>query len=292
MKKFLIAVFIAASFLFGAEAVDQNQTDADNNSTVTDGNQTIIEKPPVIRHSITYLNMDEQYKTFVKIFNKSECEVVANVIVYGDNGEHNDIYSMFPITTSIKPMHSKIIFAKDIRSIAKNIGIYLPDSFGMEVIYNCKGGKNLKRNQIFPIVLQKSPEGQRVIPVDRNFNEITPIGKGIIVLPHLFHEDEKSTIGGFTAFLKFLNTSDEDVLITIKAYPDQTGKEHVTQWLLNKKKATPIMSKDLYDALNISYDTSIALVIEVPKQIEKIYPIAIQKTYDGPRVLTMYKAKE
>ncbi len=285
MKKFLVAILIGVSLLFGVEGVDDNKT-------AVDENQTVSPQPVIVKHTITYLNMDEQYKTFIKIFNKSECEIVPKVIVYGDNSEHNDKYSMFPISTSIKPMHSKIIFAKDIRSIAENIGIYLPDSFGMEVIYTCKGGKAFQREKAFPIVLQKSPEGQRVIPVDRNFDEVNPVGKGIIVIPHLFHEDEQSTIGGFTAFLKFLNTSDEDVIITIKAYPDSTGKEHVTHWLIDKKKATPIMSKDLYEALNIPFDTSIALVIEVPKHIEKIYPIAIQKTYDGPRVLTIYKAKE
>ncbi len=278
MKKILLSALVSFSLLQAA------------NLGTNDENITISPTPITIKHTIAYLNRDGNYKTFIKVFNNSECEVVANAIVYGDNGAHNDEYSAFPIFTSLKPKHSKIVFAENIQMIAQNLGIDLPDSFGMEVIYKCKEDKELKRNQVFTLVLQKSPEGQRVIPVDRNFDPVFPKESGKMVIPHIFHE-EGTNIGGFKAFLKILNTSNEDVKITIKAYPDRTGKEYRAEWILPKKKATAIMGKDLYKRLKIPYNTRIALEIDVDNNIENLYPIAIQKTYYGPRVLKVYKFK-
>ncbi len=275
MKKFLLVLTILTAFTLSAfcAALDENST----------------EKPPVIRHTIPYLNMDDNYQTFIKVFNKGECEVVGKVIVYGDNGAHNDKESMFPIIVSLKPKQSQIVFAKSIKEIAQNMGIYLPDAFGMDIFYSCKGGKVLKRDKIFTLVLQKSPEGQRVVPVYRNFDEISPKGSGEMVIPHIFHE-EYSNIGGFKFFIKILNTSYKNVMVTIKAY-NNAGEEYRTNWTLDAKKATLIRGKELYNALGVPYNRSLALVIEVPNDIESLYPMAVQKTYDGPRVLKVYKIK-
>ncbi len=277
MKKVILSSILALSLL---QAASINTTD--ENITISN--------PPTIKHTIPYLNRNGDYKTFVKVFNNSDCEITPKAIVYGDNGNHNDRYDAFPIFTSLLPKHSRIIFADNIQTIAQNLGIDLPDSFGMEIIYNCKGEKTLKRNQVFTFALQKSPEGQRVIPVFRNFDQKPPTGSGNMVIPHIYQE-EGNNIGGFKAFLKILNTSDENIPITIKAYPDFTGKEHKTTWMLPKKRATAIMGEDLYKRLKIPYNTPIAIEIEVPKNIENLYPIAIQKTYYGPRVLKVYKFK-
>ncbi len=275
MKKFLLFLsFLAFTVVFSFAAVQESDAE---------------ETPPVIKHTVPYLNMDDNYKTFVKVFNNGECEAVGKVIVYGDNGAHNDKESMFPIVVSLKPKQSRIIFAESIKDIALNMGIYLPEAFGMDIYYSCKGGKVLKRNEIFTLVLQKSPEGQRVVPVYRNFDAVSPKGEGKMVIPHIFHE-ENTNIGGFKFFLKVLNTSAKSVTVTIKAYND-TGKEYKTDWTLNAKKATLIRGKELYKALKAPYNISLALVIEVPENMEFLYPMAVQKTYDGPRVLKVYKIK-
>ena len=277
MKKFLF-VAVLTGLLFSSWL-----------NAVEDSNQSVKETPQVIKHTIPYLNMSENYKTFIKVFNNGECEIVGKVIVYGDNGAHNDEYSVFPIITSLKPKHSRLIFAENIRQIAENMGIYLPNAFGMDIFYSCKGDKVLKRDKIFTLVLQKSPEGQRVVPVYRNFDEINPQGSGKMIIPHIFHE-EYSNIGGFKFFIKILNTSFKSAPITIKAYTSE-GKEFRTNWILTAKKATLIRGKELYNALGVPYNVSLALVIEVPEDMEFLYPMAVQKTYNGPRVLKVYKIK-
>ena len=283
MKKIIISSLLAISFLnaLSLETADQNQSKEQN---------ATISKPIVIKHSIPYLNRNGDYKTFVKVFNDSECEITSKAIVYGDNGEHNDRYGAFPIFTSLKPKHSIIVFADNIQTIAQNLDIDLPDAFGMEIIYECKGDQKLKRNQIFTLVLQKSPEGQRVIPVYRNFDQKSPTGSGKMVITHIYQE-EGINRGGFQAFIKILNTSNENIKIKIKGYPDYSGEEHFAYWTLPAKKATAIMGEDLYKRLKIPYNTPIAIEIDIPKNIEKLYPVAVQKTYYGPRVLKVYKFK-
>ncbi len=239
-----------------------------------------------VKHATPYMNTSSSYRTYLKVFNTDSCAVNVKALVFDTKGNYINEKNPLDITFNIFPMHSKIIYAKDIKSKASSKGVNLSDSFGAVLLYYCKN-KIADPNKIFSQVVQKSPLGQRVMPVYDLGKTLT--GKGKIVFPHLYQKtsDKHSEYRGF---LEFLNIGDKEVEINLKAYL-KNGKMFSTSYKIPPHSIKFIKSRDLYPKLKIPYGEPISVITELKEGLEYIYPVEVQKTPYGPRVLEAFKRK-
>ncbi len=240
--------------------------------------------PKTISFSTPYMNTSSSYRTYTKIFNTNSCEVNVRALVFDTKGNFSS--KEIDIAWNIKPYASKVIYAKDIANKASSKGINLSTSFGTTFIYYCKN-EDIDANKIFTQVVQKSPYGQRVMPVYNNQASIR--GKGKLIIPHIYKNSSQKH-SDYRAFITLLNKSEKDIKATIKAY-SKTAKLYQTSYTLPKKSVKFIKTEDLYPKLKAPYGEVLSLIIEINDNIEDIIPVMVQKTPSGPRVLEVYKRK-
>ncbi len=237
-----------------------------------------------LRYTSPYMNTSSTYRTYIKVFNINSCSVNIKALVYDSKG--NYVNSPFDLYKDLKQNHSTVIYAKDIRSKASLEGTNLLESFGITLLYSC-ADKPLDPNKIFTQIVQKSPSGQRVMPVYKNDESIK--GEGKIIIPHIY-KDSSAKHSSYRAFIQFLNISSKVVTATIKAY-SKSANLYTTTYTLPANATTLIKTRTLYPDLGAPYGTILSLVIEIDNNIEDIYPVMVQKTPDGPRVLETFKIK-
>lgn len=240
--------------------------------------------PKTAEFSTPYMNVSSSYRTYTKIFNLNSCSVNVKAYLFDTNGNFTD--SPIEIAWNIKPYSSKVIYAKDIKNKASKKGVLLKDSFGATLIYYCPS-QDIEANKIFTQVVQKSPYGQRVMPV--YFNQESIKGKGKLIIPHIYKDSSKKH-SNYRAFITLLNKGDKEISAKIKAY-SKTAKLYQTSYSIPPKSLKFIKTEDLYPKLKAPYGEILSLIIEINDNIEDIIPATVQKTPNGPRVLEVYKRK-
>ena len=234
-----------------------------------------------LKYTIPYLNVSTAYTTFIKVFNNSECTLNTKFAVFGDNGQHNDDNDLIDLDTNLLPKHSKVFWAKDLRSKAALKNIDVSNSFGAELYFHCNNNSLIKPENITTVVVQKSPEGQRVMPVYKNNDKLR--GPGTLVASYV-NQDPR-----YITFIKLLNTG-EDQQIVVSGFPDATGIEYKTTINLPAKRVTLFWANELASMLKFPGKvSSFAVMFHIGTAIEKVYPVMVQKTTDGPRVISVEK---
>ncbi len=239
-----------------------------------------------VKHITPYMNTYSTYRTYLKIFNTDNCSVNVKALLFDTNGHFVSENKPLDIAFNIIPFHSRVIYAKTIKNKASQMGINITDSFGAVFMYYCKN-KLLDPNKIFSQVVQKSPLGQRVMPIYDYGKTVSQKGK--IIIPHLY-QNTSDRHSPYRGFIEFLNMGDVSVNALIKAY-SKNGKLYQASYTLPPHAITFIKSRDLYPKLKVPYGEPLSIIVEIDKNLEKIYPVVVQKTPSGPRVLKAYKRK-
>ena len=233
-----------------------------------------------------YMNTSSNYRTYLKIFNTNSCAVSMKALLFDLNGNFIDRKKPLDITFNIAPFHSKVIYAKEIKSKALQKGVNISDNFGAVFMYYCKE-RLIDPNKIFSQVVQKSPLGQRVMPVYEYSKTLT--GKGDIIIPHLY-QNTSDKHSPYRGFIEFLNIGDSDIKADMKIYL-KNGKLYQTSYTLPAHSTKLIRTRELYPKLKIPYGEPLSIIVKIDKELENIYPVVVQKTPSGPRVLEAYKRK-
>jgi C1A family cysteine protease len=222
--------------------------------------------------AIPYLNVSSDYSTFIKFFNDSESNATVNATLIDDNGATVKLE-----LGEILPHQTVIYWASDLKSKGEEEGVHLGSSFA------AKFSLDAFVDQIHAVCIQKSPTGQRTIPVYR-INKDLPEQNDVLTIPYI------CTTLGFSTFMKFANFSDSSATLNISAYPDNGDTVYTKTYDLPAKQVLLLWSDDLQKDMNIS-ENSFALKIEITGKVGEIFGVVVQKTLQGQRVISIYKDK-
>jgi hypothetical protein len=230
-----------------------------------------------VTQTTPYLNVAGDYSTFMKIFNNATCNIKVDAVVFGDNGASNTNSSVINYTASIEPQKTQLLWASDLKSKATALGVTLGNAFGTQLNIACTDGSTLNAEDVITVVVQKSPEGQRVMPV----SEASVVDSGAKIIPYV------SQSANYITFIKVMNTSSSAVEAVIKAYPDATGMEHTMNQSFPPNQVTLLWATDLASTMGIT-DNNFAVEISATAGLSDLSLAAVQKTSNGPRVIEVF----
>ena len=227
-----------------------------------------------VTQRIPYLNVSGSYSTFIKVFNNSSCTIKVNATVYGDNGATNANTSLIEYASSIETKKTILLWASDLKTKASAQGVSLPNSFGSKLSMSCIDASTLKSEDVVTVIVQKSPEGQRVIPV----SEPSSVDSGAKIIPYV------SQSANYITFIKVMNSSNTDINVVLKAYPDATGTEYTMNQSFPANRVTLLWANTLATTMSIS-ENAFALEVSATSGLSNLDVVAIQKTTNGPRII-------
>lgn len=227
-----------------------------------------------------YLASNNAYETFIKVYNRNTCAIDVKGVVYGDNGIHNDTSSLVDILSNIESGKNETAWASTILKDVQESGIALSESFGLKAYFKCSDGSAINADEIYMTVVQKSPQGQRVMPVYSTQSK----SAGVKIIPYV------SAHPAYLSFIKVLNTSNQTIVATLKGIPDDTGIAHNLTVSFPPNQVTLLWADTLASQMGIAKNSSFAVEIAASSGLDNLWVATIQKTSNGPRTIQIYES--